>query len=44
MYRFNDVIEGRYNVLWEGGFVWDLVIYGNYLVFVNDDLIEFDGG
>ena len=43
-HRFNDVIEGRYNASREGGFVRDSAIYGNYLAFANDDLIELDGG
>ncbi len=43
-HRFNDVIEGRYNASREGGFVRDSAIYGNYLAYANDDLIELDGG
>lgn len=43
-HRFNDVIEGRKNFYRTGGFVRDSAIYGNYLAFANDDLIEIDGG
>jgi hypothetical protein len=43
-HRFNDVIEGRKNFERTGGFVRDSAIYGNYLAFANDDLIEIDGG
>ncbi|MDO6539761.1 right-handed parallel beta-helix repeat-containing protein [Alteromonas stellipolaris] len=42
--RFNDVIEGRKNFERTGGFVRDSAIYGNYLAYANDDLIEIDGG
>lgn len=42
--RFNDVIEGRKNTWRNGGFVRDSAIYGNYLAYANDDLIELDGG
>ncbi|CAD5280346.1 conserved exported hypothetical protein [Alteromonas sp. 38] len=43
-HRFNDVIEGRKNTELTGGFVRDSAIYGNYLAFANDDLLEIDGG
>ncbi|WP_339891570.1 right-handed parallel beta-helix repeat-containing protein [uncultured Alteromonas sp.] len=43
-HRFNDVIEGRKNTWRNGGFVRDSAIYGNYLAYANDDLIEIDGG
>ncbi|WP_218418606.1 right-handed parallel beta-helix repeat-containing protein [Alteromonas lipotrueae] len=43
-HRFNDVIEGRKNFERTGGFVRDSAIYGNYLAYANDDLIEIDGG
>lgn len=43
-HRFNDVIEGRKNFHRTGGFIRDSAIYGNYLAFANDDLIEIDGG
>lgn len=43
-HRFNDVIEGRKNFWRNGGFVRDSAIYGNYLAYANDDLIEIDGG
>lgn len=43
-HRFNDVIEGRKNFYRTGGFVRDSAIYGNYLAYANDDLIEIDGG
>lgn len=43
-HRFNDVIEGRENFERRGGFVKNSAIYGNYLAYANDDLIEIDGG
>ncbi|WP_339350166.1 right-handed parallel beta-helix repeat-containing protein [uncultured Alteromonas sp.] len=43
-HRFNDVIEGRNNFYRSGGFIRDSAIYGNYLAYANDDLIEIDGG
>lgn len=43
-HRFNDVIEGRMNFERRGGFVRNSAIYGNYLAYANDDLIEIDGG
>lgn len=43
-HRFNDVIEGRKNFERRGGFVKNSAIYGNYLAYANDDLIEIDGG
>lgn len=43
-HRFNDVIEGRKNFERTGGFVRDSAIYGNYLAYANDDIIEIDGG
>ncbi|OES34139.1 right-handed parallel beta-helix repeat-containing protein [Alteromonas macleodii] len=43
-HRFNDVIEGRMNTERRGGFVRNSAIYGNYLAYANDDLIEIDGG
>lgn len=43
-HRFNDVIEGRMNTERRGGFVKNSAIYGNYLAYANDDLIEIDGG
>lgn len=42
--RFNDVIEGRKNAWRVGGFVRDSAIYGNYIAYANDDLVELDGG
>lgn len=43
-HRFNDVIEGRMNTERRGGFVKNSAIYGNYLAYANDDVIEIDGG
>lgn len=43
-HRFNDVIEGRMNTERRGGFVRNSAIYGNYIAYANDDLIELDGG
>lgn len=42
-HRWNDVIEGYGNGKPEGGFNCDSDIYGNYLVYGNDDGIELDG-
>jgi hypothetical protein len=42
--RFNDVIESNINGRVYGGFVRDSAIYGNYLAYANDDIIELDGG
>nr|WP_136250912.1 right-handed parallel beta-helix repeat-containing protein [Ningiella ruwaisensis] len=42
--RFNDVIESRSNVSRTGGFIRDSAIYGNYLAYANDDILELDGG
>jgi hypothetical protein len=42
--RFNDVIESNVNGRVYGGFVRDSAIYGNYLAYANDDIIELDGG
>jgi hypothetical protein len=43
-HRFNDVIEGRSNFNRQGGFVRDSAVYGNYIAYANDDLLEIDGG
>ncbi|MFA6292391.1 MAG: right-handed parallel beta-helix repeat-containing protein [Victivallales bacterium] len=42
--RWNDVVEGCDNGFKDGGFLRDADIYGNMLVFGNDDGIELDGG
>ena len=42
--RFNDVIESRSNGRVFGGFMSNSAIYGNYLAYANDDVIELDGG
>ncbi len=43
-HRWNDVIEGWGNGKVEGSFYRDAEIYGNFLVFGDDDGIELDGG
>ncbi|RDV28171.1 right-handed parallel beta-helix repeat-containing protein [Alteromonas aestuariivivens] len=43
-HRFNDVIEGRSNGRFLGGFIRDSAIYNNVLRYSNDDGIEIDGG
>ena len=41
---FNDAVEGRGNFWEDGGFNCDADVYGNFMVFCNDDNIELDGG
>lgn len=41
--RFNDVVESRYNLSEEGGFIRDSAIYNNRFAYANDDIIELDG-
>lgn len=43
-YRWNDVIEGGNNGGPTGGFAADSDIYGNLMVFANDDGTELEGG
>lgn len=41
---FNDCVEGARNFFPDGGFRQDADIYGNFMIFSNDDNIELDGG
>ncbi len=43
-HRFNDAVEGGGNSMEDGGFNRDADIYGNFMIFCNDDNIEIDGG
>lgn len=43
-YCFNDCVEGVRNFYTDGGFRQDADIYGNFMIFSNDDNIEIDGG
>lgn len=42
--RWNDAVEGLYNFGEDGGFNRDAEIYGNFMIFCQDDNIELDGG
>ena len=42
--RFNDAVEGEGNFHECGGFNRDADIYGNFMIYCNDDCIELDGG
>ena len=43
-HRWNDIVETSANSRANGGFFRDSDIYGNYMVFSNDDAIELEGG
>ena len=43
-YCFNDCVEGARNFYPDGGFRQDADVYGNFMIFSNDDNIELDGG
>jgi Right handed beta helix region len=43
-HRWNDAIEGAGNFYKDGGFNRDADIYGNMMIFANDDCVEIDGG
>ena len=43
-HRYNDAVEGGGNFFEDGGFNRDADIYGNFMIFCNDDNIELDGG
>ena len=43
-HRFNDAVEGWGNFHPRGGFNQDAEIYGNFMIFCNDDNIELDVG
>ena len=44
LHRWNDAVEGAGNFDDDGGFNRDADIYGNFMIFANDDCIELDGG
>ena len=44
LHRFNDAVESQGNFAEDGGFNRDADIYGNFMIFCNDDCIELDGG
>ena len=44
LHRYNDAVESAGNFASDGGFNRDADIYGNFMVFCNDDCIELDGG
>lgn len=44
LHRFNDAVESVGNFREDGGFNRDADIYGNFMIFCNDDCIELDGG
>ena len=44
LHRFNDAVEGPGNFNCNGGINRDADVYGNYMIFSNDDCIELDGG
>ena len=43
-HRWNDAVESGGNFAEDGGFNRDADIYGNFMIFCNDDCIELDGG
>ena len=43
-YRWNDAVEGPGNFFEDGGLNRDADVYGNFMIFCNDDNIELDGG
>lgn len=43
-HRFNDCVEGNRNFFTDGGFNREADVYGNFMIFANDDCIEIDGG
>ena len=44
VHRYNDAVEGEGNFFEDGGFNRDADIYGNFMIYCNDDNIELDGG
>jgi len=44
LHRFNDAVESWGNFDRDGGFNRDADVYGNFMVYCNDDCIELDGG
>ena len=43
-HRWNDAVEGIGNFSYDGGFNRTGDVYGNFMVYCNDDCIEMDGG
>ena len=43
-HRWNDAVEGLGNFSYDGGFNRTGDVYGNFMVYCNDDCIEMDGG
>ena len=43
-HRWNDAVEGAGNFIADGGFNQDADVYGNFMIYCNDDNIELDGG
>lgn len=44
LHRFNDAVESWGNFDTDGGFNRDADVYGNFMIYCNDDCIELDGG
>ena len=44
LHRFNDAVESAGNFHSNGGINRDADVYGNFMIFCNDDNIELDGG
>lgn len=44
VHRFNDAVESAGNFREDGGFNRDADVYGNFIIFCNDDCVELDGG
>ena len=44
LYRWNDAVEGPGNFIENGGLHRDADVYGNFMIYSNDDNIELDGG
>ena len=43
-HRWNDAVESGGNFIENGGLNRDADVYGNFMIFCNDDCIELDGG
>ena len=44
IHRWNDAVESEGNFSEDGGFNRDADVYGNFMIYCNDDCIELDGG
>lgn len=44
LHRYNDAVESDGNFIEDGGLNRDADVYGNFMIFCNDDCIELDGG